>query len=309
MRSIHSTLVLKAALKETQLLGWLPFRGIGQDLTGLHVEFKQTTTTHITASTSSNSCRATVLQHKRWEKLVHSSIHLKEMADHESEQEQPQHYQSSAWVSTYSCSAEEHNSKEEEHFALPSSYRPSSFHTPVLPRQKVPEVLQSKAKPALLEGNVWKTNFWQIQHCAYLRFVLVEFWTLLLLLISKFTDLTKPFSIIHTENKQSVTDKKRNTILGSLKVSELIVSHIALIPTRETHRFHLWTHALHPRTAHLVQMLQVHLLLARQNCPAEKLPGRLSAFACCPGNLTQKCFKTTMRNFFLVLNKTKRKRG
>lgn len=44
---------------------------------------------------------------------------------------------------------------------------------------------------------------------------------------------------MHTENKQSVTDKKRNTILGSLKVSELIVSHIALIPTRETHRFHL----------------------------------------------------------------------
>lgn len=34
MRSIHSTLVLKAALKETQLLGWMPFRGIGQDLIG-----------------------------------------------------------------------------------------------------------------------------------------------------------------------------------------------------------------------------------------------------------------------------------
>lgn len=151
----------------------------------LYVEFKQTTTTHITASTSSNSCRATVLQHRRWEKLVHSSIHLKEMADHESEQEQPQHYQSSAWVSTYSRSAGEHNSKEEEHFALPSSYRPSSLHTPILPRQKVPEVLESKAKPALLEGNVWKTNFRQIQHCANLRFVLVEFWTLSLLLIQQ----------------------------------------------------------------------------------------------------------------------------
>lgn len=44
---------------------------------------------------------------------------------------------------------------------------------------------------------------------------------------------------MHTEDKQSVTDKKRNIILGSLKFSELIASHIAIIPTRETHHFHL----------------------------------------------------------------------
>lgn len=87
-----------------------------------------------------------------------------------------------------------------------------------------------------------------------------------------------------------------------------MLSHTVIIPATETHHFHLWIHASHPRTAHLAQTLQVHLLLARQNCLAEKLPGRLSAFACCPGNLTQKCFKTTIRNFFLVLSKTKRKK-
>lgn len=112
----------------------------------------------------------------------------------------------------------------------------------------------------------------------------------------------------HTQkNMQLVTDKK-NILPEHLKCSE-ISSCIAIIPTRYTHHFHLWTRAWHPRRAHLAQTPQVHLLLARQNCLAEKLPGRLSAFACCPGNLTQKCFKTTMRNFFLVLNKTKRKRG
>lgn len=107
-----------------------------------------------------------------------------------------------------------------------------------------------------------------------------------------------------TQNMQSITGKMRSILLGRLKFSTEISSHIAIIPPIETHHFHLWTHALHPRIAHLVQTPQVHLLLARQNCLAEKLLGRLSAFACCPGNLTQKCFKTTMRNFFLVLNKT-----
>lgn len=64
----HSTLVLKAALRETRPLGQLPFRGMGQYLTGHYVEFKQTTTKYMTASASRNSCRAAAYQAQAWGK-------------------------------------------------------------------------------------------------------------------------------------------------------------------------------------------------------------------------------------------------
>lgn len=66
--SIHSALVLKAALKETRLLGRMPFRVVGQYLTGCYVGFKQTTLEYVTASASRNSCRAAACQAQAWGK-------------------------------------------------------------------------------------------------------------------------------------------------------------------------------------------------------------------------------------------------
>lgn len=66
--STHSALVLKAGLRETRLLGWLLFRAVGRYLTGRYMRFKQTTTEYVTASASSNSCRAAACKAQAWGK-------------------------------------------------------------------------------------------------------------------------------------------------------------------------------------------------------------------------------------------------
>lgn len=101
--------------KPLRLLGQLPFRGMGQYLTGHYTELKQTTIKYITASASRNSCRAAAYQAQAWGK-TRSLINSLERGNRPqlrttANTTLPERIQSEP--------AEEQNSKKEERFAQP----------------------------------------------------------------------------------------------------------------------------------------------------------------------------------------------